>query len=114
MKATYKGLLFLLLLATQLGESPAFACSIDEGIATSTNMLLTLVFVLSAYLSVPVSLWFWRIKKIKALYTILPSLLAVIIALAVAAYMDEKASSVSQAIRDCTEMQREGVQFLLD
>lgn len=76
-------------------------------------MLLTSLFVLSAYLSVPVSLWFWRVKKIKARYTILPSLLAVIIALALAAYMDERALSVSDSIRDCTEMQREGVQFLL-
>ncbi len=113
MKSKFKWLLFLLLLVLHLADNPAYACSINEGIATETNMLLTLVFVLSAYLSVPVSLWFWRIKKIKARYTILPSLLAVLMALGIAAYMDQQASNVSAAIRDCTKMQKEGVQFLL-
>ncbi len=113
MKSAFKKLLFFLFIALGFSENPAYACSISEGVATSTNMLITLVFAVSAYLSVPVSLWFWRIKKIKARYTILPSLFAVIVALAIAAYMNEKAYNFYKATQDCTKMQREGVQFLL-
>ncbi len=111
MKATCTKLLFLLLMAMLLGENPAFACNINQGIATQTNMLISKTLALSACMSFPVSLWLWRVKKIKARYTILPSLLAVIITLAAAALINQVAFQATESMSNCQKMQGVGQVF---
>lgn len=109
MKSKYLLILYLMCLVIAVGESPAFACSIDMGILTETHKSIAWVFVVSACLSLPVSFWFWRIKKIKARFTILPSLFAVIISLAAALFIELQLSSGYALISECQKQQGVGM-----
>lgn len=111
MKSKYLLILYLMCLVIAVGENPAYGCSIDMGILTETHKSIAWLFVVSACLSLPVSFWFWRIKKIKARFTILPSLFAVILALAAAVFIDQELSSRSALISKCQKQQ--GVGMLL-
>ncbi|MCL4679383.1 MAG: hypothetical protein KJ017_12410 [Alphaproteobacteria bacterium] len=104
--------LSLFVMAAAMGRSPAFACSVKMSSIPDSVILLVLGGNLLAWISLPVALVLWRVKKLKARYTVLPSLLASVVLYAAMVYIHQERMGPAQAMAQCAEMQREGLSWL--
>lgn len=104
-------LCFALLVAV-LGQTPAYACSVKMSSIPSYVVLGILGLNLLAWASLPVALILWRVKKLKARYTVLPSLLANLVLYAALIYLHGEMRGPSEAMAQCAEMQREGMRWI--
>lgn len=94
---------FLLIMATTISQSiPARACSVV--LATAGDYVMPLIWgvLILAWSSLPVAVFFWRSRKFKARYTILPSLLVIAVAQGGAIYLQNEAYKSEQAITKCS------------
>lgn len=104
--------LFLLVMAAAMGRNLAYACSVKMSSIPDSVILLVLGGNLLAWISLPVALILWRVKKFKARYTVLPSLLASVVLYAAMLYIHQETIGPALAMAQCAEMQSEGMSWI--